>query len=158
MVRTLALCHNAIIFAKYVYFNSRHFGANSKCWYIKICAVKQGLAGFYYLIRTMGILQGRYLSTRGGFAPFLQSRVVFSTFILLNLCVTCNFFMYILSLFFFLCFCGKGDDSGSFCLKYNKYSEIGSSKGTKTAKYSVAFQYLLLEGITEVDDEQWLIL
>ncbi|KAA3466098.1 tRNA dimethylallyltransferase [Gossypium australe] len=48
----------------------------------------------------------------------------------------------------------KGDDSGSFCLKYNKYSESGSSKGTKTAKYSVAFQYLLLEGITEVDDEQ----
>ncbi|MBA0580861.1 hypothetical protein Gorai_023062 [Gossypium raimondii] len=38
--------------------------------------VKQGLAGFYYLIRTMGILQGRYLSTRGGFAPFLQSRVM----------------------------------------------------------------------------------
>ncbi|MBA0550775.1 hypothetical protein Golob_021691 [Gossypium lobatum] len=30
MVRTLALCHNAIIFAKYVSFNSRHFGANSK--------------------------------------------------------------------------------------------------------------------------------
>ncbi|PPS05961.1 hypothetical protein GOBAR_AA14681 [Gossypium barbadense] len=48
----------------------------------------------------------------------------------------------------------KGDDSGSFCLKYNKYSESGSSKGTKTAKYSVAFQYLLLEGITEVDDEE----
>ncbi|MBA0759902.1 hypothetical protein Gotri_022713, partial [Gossypium trilobum] len=69
MVRTLALCHNAIIFAKYVSFNPR-------------------------------------------------------------------------------------DDSGSFCLKYNKYSESGSSKGTKTAKYSIAFQYLLLEGITEVDDEQ----
>ncbi|KAB2045374.1 hypothetical protein ES319_D01G157200v1 [Gossypium barbadense] len=48
----------------------------------------------------------------------------------------------------------KGDDSGSLCLKYNKYSESGSSKGTKTAKYSIAFQYLLLEGITEVDDEQ----
>ncbi|TYI97723.1 hypothetical protein E1A91_D01G163500v1 [Gossypium mustelinum] len=48
----------------------------------------------------------------------------------------------------------KGDDSGSLCLKYNRYSESGSSKGTKTAKYSIAFQYLLLEGITEVDDEQ----
>ncbi|XP_022762541.1 uncharacterized protein LOC111308479 isoform X2 [Durio zibethinus] len=48
----------------------------------------------------------------------------------------------------------KGDGSGSFLLKYNNYSGNGSSKSTKIAKYSIAFQYLLLEGITEDGDEQ----
>ncbi|EOX99637.1 hypothetical protein QUC31_014557 [Theobroma cacao] len=49
----------------------------------------------------------------------------------------------------------KGDGTGSFLLKYNKYSGNGSSKSERIAKYSIAFQYLFLEEITEDgDDEQ----
>ncbi|MBA0642290.1 hypothetical protein Goklo_026710, partial [Gossypium klotzschianum] len=94
MVRTLALCHNAIIFAKLL-LSDTHNGDSPRSLFI-----------YKRWIRTIFTVKG------------------------------------------------CGDDSGSFCLKYNKYSESGSSKGTKTAKYSIAFQNLLLEGITEVDDEQ----
>ncbi|XVF02140.1 hypothetical protein REPUB_Repub04eG0150200 [Reevesia pubescens] len=48
----------------------------------------------------------------------------------------------------------KGDGAGSFLLKYNNYSGTGSSKNTRIAKYSIAFQYLFLEGIIENSDEQ----
>ncbi|OMO85015.1 hypothetical protein COLO4_21790 [Corchorus olitorius] len=44
--------------------------------------------------------------------------------------------------------CAAGDGAGSFLLKHNNYSENGSSKNTKIAKYSIAFQYLFLEGIS----------
>ncbi|KAK9277351.1 hypothetical protein L1049_006893 [Liquidambar formosana] len=43
----------------------------------------------------------------------------------------------------------KGDGSGSFLLKDNINLGSGSSERMKTAKYSIALQYLLLEGITE---------
>ncbi|PON91798.1 hypothetical protein TorRG33x02_123960 [Trema orientale] len=45
----------------------------------------------------------------------------------------------------------KGDGSGSFILKSNNNIGNGSSERTnsKTAKYSIALQYLFLEGITE---------
>lgn len=54
-------------------------------------------------------------------------------------------------------FCDTGDGFGSFLLKYNNYSATGNSKTTRTAKYSIAFQYLLLEGITEDSDQELLI-
>ncbi|OMO88788.1 hypothetical protein CCACVL1_08203 [Corchorus capsularis] len=44
--------------------------------------------------------------------------------------------------------CAAGDGAGSFLLKHNNYSENGSSKNTKIAKYSIAFQYLFLERIS----------
>ncbi|XVF66724.1 hypothetical protein PTKIN_Ptkin10aG0060500 [Pterospermum kingtungense] len=48
----------------------------------------------------------------------------------------------------------KGDGAVSFLLKCNNYSGNSSSKGTRTAKYSIASQYLFLEAITEDKDEQ----
>ncbi|KAK8522424.1 hypothetical protein V6N12_056132 [Hibiscus sabdariffa] len=48
----------------------------------------------------------------------------------------------------------KGDGSGTFRLKYNNYPGNGSSDSTRIAKYSIAFQYLFLEGITEEGDER----
>ncbi|GKU96262.1 hypothetical protein SLEP1_g9513 [Rubroshorea leprosula] len=50
----------------------------------------------------------------------------------------------------------KGDGFGSFLLKYNNYAASGNAKRTRTAKYSIAFQYLLLEGITEDSDQELL--
>jgi hypothetical protein len=47
-------------------------------------------------------------------------------------------------------FCAAGEGSGSFVLmKSNSSLGSGSSLRTKTAKYSIALQYLFLEGITE---------
>ncbi|KAL2519756.1 hypothetical protein Adt_16003 [Abeliophyllum distichum] len=46
----------------------------------------------------------------------------------------------------------EGCGSGSFILK-NIYSDITSAMRTRTAKYSIALQYLVLEGITR-DGEQ----
>ncbi|KAL7241344.1 hypothetical protein ACSBR2_006879 [Camellia fascicularis] len=43
----------------------------------------------------------------------------------------------------------KGDGSGSFLLKNNIYSGSALSQRMRTAKYSIALQYLVLEGITE---------
>ncbi|KAK2634796.1 hypothetical protein Ddye_029588 [Dipteronia dyeriana] len=43
----------------------------------------------------------------------------------------------------------KGDGTGSFLLKTNNNSGSGGSKRMRTAKYSIALQYLYLEGITE---------
>uniref|UniRef100_A0A2N9I5B7 Uncharacterized protein n=1 Tax=Fagus sylvatica TaxID=28930 RepID=A0A2N9I5B7_FAGSY len=43
----------------------------------------------------------------------------------------------------------KGDGSGSFILKSNGNSGSGSSVRIRTAKYSIALQYLILEGIME---------
>ncbi|KAJ4720324.1 tRNA dimethylallyltransferase [Melia azedarach] len=43
----------------------------------------------------------------------------------------------------------RGDGSGSFLLKNNNYSESYDSGRTRTAKYSIALQYLFLEGIIE---------
>lgn len=48
----------------------------------------------------------------------------------------------------------KGDGAVSFLLKCNNNSGNGSSKSTRTAKYSIAFQYLFLEAISEDNDEQ----
>ncbi|XP_019189350.1 PREDICTED: uncharacterized protein LOC109183739 isoform X5 [Ipomoea nil] len=47
----------------------------------------------------------------------------------------------------------KGDGFGSFLLRKSNYFGIGKSDGITTAKYSIALQYLVLEGITE-DGEQ----
>ncbi|XP_019189349.1 PREDICTED: uncharacterized protein LOC109183739 isoform X4 [Ipomoea nil] len=46
-----------------------------------------------------------------------------------------------------------GDGFGSFLLRKSNYFGIGKSDGITTAKYSIALQYLVLEGITE-DGEQ----
>ncbi|KAI8527834.1 hypothetical protein RHMOL_Rhmol12G0104900 [Rhododendron molle] len=43
----------------------------------------------------------------------------------------------------------KGDGSGSFLLKNNISSRSSLSERTRTAKYSIALQYLVLEVITE---------
>lgn len=45
--------------------------------------------------------------------------------------------------------CGEGNGTGSFILKTNDDLGDGSPEKTKTAKYSIALQYLFLEGITE---------
>lgn len=47
----------------------------------------------------------------------------------------------------------KGDGAGSFILKNNIYLGNACLKGAKTAKYSIALQYLVLEGITEDSKE-----
>ncbi|GAV71464.1 hypothetical protein CFOL_v3_14958 [Cephalotus follicularis] len=48
----------------------------------------------------------------------------------------------------------KGDGYGSFLLKSNRSSGIGNLEKTKIAKYSIALQYLVLEGIDEEGNEQ----
>ncbi|XWS54073.1 hypothetical protein CRYUN_Cryun10bG0057600 [Craigia yunnanensis] len=48
----------------------------------------------------------------------------------------------------------QGNGVGSFLLKYNNYSGNGSSKSRRIAKYSITFQYLFLEAITEDGDEK----
>ena len=45
--------------------------------------------------------------------------------------------------------CAPGHGSGSFILKSNGNSGSGSSLRIRTAKYSIALQYLILEGIME---------
>ena len=45
-----------------------------------------------------------------------------------------------------------GDGSGSFLLTNGINSGSGSSGRTRTAKYSIALQYLFLEDVTEDDD------
>ncbi|XP_050276089.1 uncharacterized protein LOC126718073 isoform X4 [Quercus robur] len=47
----------------------------------------------------------------------------------------------------------KGGGSGSFILKSNSNSGSGSSVRIRTAKYSIALQYLILEGITEGSEQ-----
>ncbi|XP_057948930.1 uncharacterized protein LOC131144356 isoform X2 [Malania oleifera] len=49
----------------------------------------------------------------------------------------------------------KGDCSGSFLVKNSFCSGNDHSKGMKTARYSVAVQYLVLEGITEDTETQY---
>ncbi|XAR48238.1 hypothetical protein NMG60_11030991 [Bertholletia excelsa] len=46
----------------------------------------------------------------------------------------------------------KGDGSGSFLLKNNVYGSALSER-TRTAKYSIALQYLVLEGISDDEDQ-----
>lgn len=57
-----------------------------------------------------------------------------------------NFFLLISSLL-----STEGDGSGSFILKNN--SDTTRAERMRTAKYSIALQYLVLEGVTE-DEEQ----
>ncbi|XP_050276087.1 uncharacterized protein LOC126718073 isoform X2 [Quercus robur] len=47
----------------------------------------------------------------------------------------------------------QGGGSGSFILKSNSNSGSGSSVRIRTAKYSIALQYLILEGITEGSEQ-----
>ncbi|MCD7468201.1 hypothetical protein HAX54_006179 [Datura stramonium] len=47
----------------------------------------------------------------------------------------------------------KGDGSGSYLIRSSNNSGVAKSAGTKLAKYSIALQYLVFEGITE-DEEQ----
>ncbi|KAL5552586.1 hypothetical protein UlMin_039987 [Ulmus minor] len=47
----------------------------------------------------------------------------------------------------------KGDGSGSFVMKSNNNLGNGISKRNRTAKYSIALQYLFLEGIAEDCDQ-----
>lgn len=51
----------------------------------------------------------------------------------------------------------KGDgcaDSGSYLLKHSNHSTNGNSMSTRTAKYSIGMQYLLLEAITEENERE----
>ncbi|OAY42530.1 uncharacterized protein LOC110622011 [Manihot esculenta] len=48
----------------------------------------------------------------------------------------------------------KGDGKGSFLLRRRSNLESGSSERTRIAKYSIALQYLFLEGILEDDENK----
>ena len=63
---------------------------------------------------------------------------------LLNLIVT---YMIVLGC------CSLGGGSGSFILKSNSNSGSGNSVRIRTAKYSIALQYLILEGITKGSEQ-----
>ncbi|KAK4597475.1 hypothetical protein RGQ29_015129 [Quercus rubra] len=47
----------------------------------------------------------------------------------------------------------KGGGSGSFVLKSNSNSSSDSPVRIRTAKYSIALQHLILEGITEESEQ-----
>ena len=49
--------------------------------------------------------------------------------------------------------CAPGGGSGSFVLKSNSNSSSDSPVRIRTAKYSIALQYLILEGITEESEQ-----
>ena len=138
--------------------------------------MKEGHANFCSLIHTMGTPQGCSSFIKDGSLPFTRSKVGYPleiTALQSSLFLICSFsignlerlvlmviadafspFICLLEFSFgipkmiFLCISMEGDGSGSFLLK-NIYSGNATTERMRTAKYSVALQYIILEGITD---------
>ena len=122
------------------------------------------LASFSCQIHTTETPQGCFSSIRDGFQLFLQLKVGFMswTFLVMKAdslivyfslisyyALLCCLLNLIVTYMIVLGCCALGGGSGSFILKSNSNSGSGSSGRIRTAKYSIALQYLILEGITE---------
>lgn len=82
MVRTLALCHNALIHAKWVTrwpllncFSKKFLLCQVVTKFFSCMVVRQGLASFSCQIRTLETPRDCSLYIRDGFQPFSQSKV-----------------------------------------------------------------------------------
>lgn len=115
--------------------------------------MKQALASFFYRIHTTETLPGRSSSIKDGFLLSSQLEVVIGLH-------DCSFIRFAYNVcwqpikIFGCAVCAEeGDGSGYFYLKSNGKLGSEDSGRRRIAKYSVALQFLILEGITE-DYEQ----